>query len=176
MYLIRTFSFLLAILLQCHRPVHVKVYLEDVLVHDSDLCAWWILMDGGLCTLSLYVHTWTDATFPETIRWLAFHVQWARIEFPHHEELCWHFYWLVMGNVKVVLYCCLIANILTKVLQRCSLSSLLPNIWILSKPLNLISCHGNQKDKFAKKYSKIISSEAVRGMKLKLCRNIHNIN
>ena len=29
--------------------------------------------------------------------------------------------------------------------------------------------------KFANKYSKIISSEAIRGMKLKLCRNVHNI-
>ena len=80
-----------------------------------------------------------------------------------------------MGKVKVGLYCYLIADILTKVLQRCSLSSPLPNIWNLSKLLNLIGCHGNQKDKFAKKYSKIISSEAIRGMKLKLCRNVHNL-
>ena len=82
-----------------------------------------------------------------------------------------------MGKVKVGLYCCLIADILTKVLQKCSLSSPLPNIWILSKLLNLIGCHGNhRKDKFVKKYSKIISSEAIRGMKLKLCRNVHNIS
>ena len=26
----------------------------------------------------------------------------------------------------------------------------LSNLWILSKPLNLIGCHGNRKDKFAK--------------------------
>ena len=32
-----------------------------------------------------------------------------------------------------------------------------------------------QKSKFAKRYAKIISSEAIRGMKLKLCRNVHNI-
>ena len=81
-----------------------------------------------------------------------------------------------MGKVKVGLYCYLIADILTKVLQRCSLSSPLPNIWILSKPLNLIGCHGNRKDKFAKTYWKIISSEAVRRMKLKRCRNVHNIS
>ena len=86
------------------------------------------------------------------------------------------FLWLVMGKVKVGLYCYLIAAILTKVLQRCSLSSLLLNIWILSKPLNLIGCHGNSRDKFAKKYSKIISLEALRGMKLKVCRNVHNIS
>ena len=57
-----------------------------------------------------------------------------------------------MEKMKVGLYCYLIADILTNVLQRCSLSSPLPNIWILSKPLNLIGSHGNQKDKFAKKY------------------------
>ena len=48
--------------------------------------------------------------------------------------------------------------------------------WILSKLLNLIGCYGNRKDKFMKKYSKIISSEAIRGMKLKLCGIVHNIS
>ena len=62
------------------------------------------------------------------------------------------FHWLIMRKVKVGLYCHLIADILTKILQRCSLSSPLPNIWLLSKPLNLIGYHGNQKDKFVKKY------------------------
>ena len=42
--------------------------------------------------------------------------------------------------------------------------------------MNLIGCHGNRNAKFAKKYSKIFSSEAIRGMKLKLCRNVHNIS
>ena len=41
--------------------------------------------------------------------------------------------------------------------QKCSLSSPLPTIWILSKPLNLIGCQSNRKAKFAEKYSKIIS-------------------
>ena len=49
--------------------------------------------------------------------------------------------------------------------------SFLPNIWILSKPLM-----ATKKDKFAKKYSKIIFLEAIRGMKLKLFRNGHNIS
>ena len=62
-----------------------------------------------------------------------------------------------MGKVKVGLYCYLIADILTKVLQRCSLSFA-------------------QTSEFAKKNSKIISSETIRVMKLKLCRNGHNIN
>ena len=49
-------------------------------------------------------------------------------------------------------------------------------IWILSKSLNLIGCHGNLKGKFLKKCSKINSSEAVWGIKLKHCRIISNNN
>ena len=65
-----------------------------------------------------------------------------------------------MGNVKVGRYCYLTV-LFDKSFTEMFLSSPLQ---ILSKPLNLIGCHGNQKDKFAKKkeYSKIIS-EAVRG-------------
>ena len=63
-----------------------------------------------------------------------------------------------------------------KSLQTCSMSSLLSNIWILSKPLNLIGCHGNHNAKFAKQSTKIISSEALRGMKMKFCSNAHNIS
>ena len=46
-----------------------------------------------------------------------------------------------------------------------------PTIWILSKSLILIGCHGNQKAKFLK-----IFWEAIRGMKLKLCINVHDIS
>ena len=48
--------------------------------------------------------------------------------------------------------------------------------WILSKLLSLIDCHGNRRSEFAKKCKKIISSEAIMGMKLKHCRNVHNIS
>ena len=77
-------------------------------------------------------------------------------------------------SIEIGIYCCLTVDILTTVLRKCFLSSPLPNILILSKPLNLIGYYGNRKVKFAKKYSKIISSEAISGMKL--CRNIHNIS
>ena len=40
----------------------------------------------------------------------------------------------------------------------------------------VIDCHGNRKAKFAKICSKIFSSEAMRGMKLKLCKNVHDIS
>ena len=58
---------------------------------------------------------------------------------------------LITGKVKVGLYFFLTADILTKVLQKCFLSSPLPNIWILFKLLNLIGCHGNRKAKFLNK-------------------------
>ena len=57
-----------------------------------------------------------------------------------------------MEKVEIGIYCYLTADILTEVLQKCSLSSSQQTIWLLSKPLNLIGCHGNQKAKFAKKY------------------------
>ena len=41
-------------------------------------------------------------------------------------------------------------QILTRVLQKCFLSSPLPNVLFLSKPLHLIGCHGNRKAEFAK--------------------------
>ena len=64
----------------------------------------------------------------------------------------YNFHRLIMGKVKVGLYLYLTVDILTKVFRKCSLSSPLPNTWILSKSLYLIGCHGNRKDKFAKKY------------------------
>ena len=81
-----------------------------------------------------------------------------------------------MGKVEIGIYCYLTADIMTKVLQKCFLGSPLSNVWILSKCLNLIDCHGNWKAKFEKKYSKIICSEAIRVIKLKLCINVQNIN
>ena len=85
-------------------------------------------------------------------------------------------HWLIMGKVEIGIHCYLTVDILTNILQKRPLCSPLRNTWILSKPLNLIGCYGNRKTKFAKKYSKIISSEAIRVMKLKLCRNVYNIS
>ena len=79
--------------------------------------------------------------------------------------------------MKFGIYCYVTAGILTNILQKCFLSSPLTNISFLSKPLNLIGYHGNRTANLAKnKNKKIISSEAIRGIKLKLCRNLHNIN
>ena len=63
----------------------------------------------------------------------------------------------------------LIADILTKVLEKCFMSSPLLNIKILFKQLDWIGCHGNKKRK-KYKYMKKISSKAIRTIKL-----IHNI-
>ena len=55
-----------------------------------------------------------------------------------------------MGKVEIGICFCVTADILTKVLQKCSLSSPLPTICILSKSLILIGGHCNQKAKFFK--------------------------
>ena len=52
-----------------------------------------------------------------------------------------------MGKVKIDIYCYLTADILTKVLQKCS----------FTKHINFVQtsefgCRGNRKAKFAKKY------------------------
>ena len=59
-----------------------------------------------------------------------------------------------MEKVKIEIYCYLIADILTKVLQKCSWRSPLQTIWILSKSLILIDCHDNRNVKFLKKIFK----------------------
>ena len=46
----------------------------------------------------------------------------------------------------------------------------------MSKSLDLDGCHGNIKGKFSKNYSKLFSSEAIRGMKLKLSIHVHDIS
>ena len=74
------------------------------------------------------------------------------------------------------IYCYFTSDILTTVLQKCPLCNLLPKISLLSKSLNFIGCHGNLKAKFEKTYLKIIPSEAISEIKLKLFRNVYNIN
>ena len=54
-----------------------------------------------------------------------------------------------MGKVKIEMHCYLIADILTKVLQKCSWSSPLQTISLI-----LIGFHGNQNVKFSKKIFK----------------------
>ena len=70
---------------------------------------------------------------------------------------------------------CYIADILTKVLEKYSLSSPQPNIGSLFKQLNWNGCHGNKKWR-KKKYKKMIFSEAIRMMNLILYRNVRNIS
>ena len=88
-------------------------------------------------------------------------------------------YYYIMGKVEIGIYFCVSTDILTNVLLKCFWSSPLPTIWILSKSLILIGCHGNRKAKFSKKKKKnqkSFFSEAIRGMKLKLCINVHDIS
>ena len=83
------------------------------------------------------------------------------------------FHWLIMGksgNWQFLLSHCRYLDFFNRNVS----CSPLRFIWILSRSLNLIGCHGNIKGKFSKKYSKINSSEAVWGIKLKLCRIVSN--
>ena len=59
-----------------------------------------------------------------------------------------------MGKVEIGIYFCVSADILTKVLLKCFLSSPLPTKGILSKSLILSGGHGHRKAKFSreKKY------------------------
>ena len=79
-----------------------------------------------------------------------------------------------MGKVKIEIYCCIIADILTNVLQKCLMSCPPQSISFETKPLNLIGCHVNRNAKFAEKNPN--SSEAIRGIKLKLYRIVCNIS
>ena len=94
----------------------------------------------------------------------------------HVLPLLWQlksFYRLIMGKVEIGIYFCVTADILTKVLQKCSWSSPLykpyefcPNrwFWLVAMATEMLN--------FRKKYSIIFFSEVIRGMKLKLCINV----
>ena len=86
------------------------------------------------------------------------------------------FHWLIMGEVESGIFCLLTADIYNFFLQKCFLSSPMLFIRILSKLLNFIGCHGNIKGKFSKNYSEIFSSEAIRGIKMKLSIHVHDIS
>ena len=85
--------------------------------------------------------------------------------------------------MKIGIFCYLIADILTKVLQKCSLRGPLQNIPFLLS-FNLAGYHGNQKAKFAKKKKKKKKTKKTKktlapqklfgGKKLKLCRIVSN--
>ena len=74
-----------------------------------------------------------------------------------------------MGKVKIEIHCYVIADILTKLLQKCLLNG--PPSFVF-KPPNFIGCHGNQKVKILK----INSLEAISGIKPKICRILPNIS
>ena len=81
----------------------------------------------------------------------------------------YNFHWLIMGKVEIGNFCCLTGDIYNFFQQKCFLSSPLQFMWILSKSLNLIGCHGNIKGTF-------FSSEAIRGIKLKPSIHVHDIS
>ena len=56
----------------------------------------------------------------------------------------------VLLQMEIGIYFCVTADILTKVLQKCSWSSPLQTIWILSKSLILIGCLATEMLNFRK--------------------------
>ena len=82
-----------------------------------------------------------------------------------------------MRKVKNGIYCYLTADILTKVLQQCSLSSPIPNIAFLSKPLSLVGCMATERLNLQKKNKTEKKTHLLRshkGVKLKLQKCLYN--
>ena len=73
------------------------------------------------------------------------------------------FHSLIIGKVEIGIYFCVTADILKNVLQKCFCSSPLPIIWILSKSLILIGCHGNRNATFSKKIFKNLLLRSHKG-------------
>ena len=68
-----------------------------------------------------------------------------------------------MRKVETGIYFCVTADVLKKVFQKCFWSSPLPTIWILSKSLILIGCHGNRKAYFFLKTFKNLFHSSHKG-------------
>ena len=56
---------------------------------------------------------------------------------------------LIMGKEKIDNFFCLIGDLWIFLLQKCSLSSPLRFIRLLSKSMNLIGCRGSKKGQFS---------------------------
>ena len=81
-----------------------------------------------------------------------------------------------MEKMNIGIYCYLISDILTKLLQKCSFSGPLSNHTFLLLPLTLIGYHGNRKAKCAKTIIRNQLSRSYGGIKLKLCKIFSNIS
>ena len=88
-------------------------------------------------------------------------------------------HWLIMGKVEIGIYCCLLCVwvILFVFFYRnvpwigfYELYEFCPNrwIWLVAMATGTLN--------FRNKYSKIFTSEAIRGMKLKICIHVHDIS
>ena len=79
--------------------------------------------------------------------------------------------------MEICNFCRFIEEIEILFLHKCLLNSLPRFRQLLSKSLYSFGCYSNVKGKFSKKkYSKILFSEAVWGMKLKLCIHAYDIS
>ena len=85
------------------------------------------------------------------------------------------FHWLTMGKVKIGIYCYLIADIWQKCYRNCCWVVLHQTKYIILVQTTWLVAIATKRLNLWKKYSKINSSEAVRGTKLKLCNSLTNI-
>ena len=80
-------------------------------------------------------------------------------------------HWLLMGKMKIGIYCCLIADILTKVLQKWSFSGLLQSIPFFCNLLIWLVTVVTKRQNLRKDIKKSTPQKLFGGLeKLKLCR------
>ena len=88
-----------------------------------------------------------------------------------------HFPYTYNGKMKIDINCCHIATVLIKLLQKCSLSSSLPKCVSFVQTCEFDLLPWQPKNWICQKqYSKINSSEAMSGIKLKLCSYVQTIS
>ena len=97
--------------------------------------------------------------------------------------LSFHIHVIIMGKVEIGIYFCVTADILTKDLLNVSGVDLyqpydfFPNrwFWLVATATERLNFRKDKtKKKKKKKHSKIFFSEAIWGMKLKLCIHVHD--
>ena len=113
----------IAQLIGCHGNIKGKFSIKYSKIFPSEI------VRGMKLKLCIHVHD------------ISLYINCVFIVVAHVLSLPWQlisFHRLQMGKVEIGIYFCVTADILTKVLQKCSWSSPLQTIWILSKLLVLI--------------------------------------
>ena len=81
-----------------------------------------------------------------------------------------------MGKVEIDIYFCVTADILKTSFTEMFLEQSSTNLMNFVQIADFDWLPWQPKGKFSNKYSKMFFSEAIRGIKLKLCINVHDIS